>query len=389
MTRFQPLFDRLARDVARGDIPGIAVDICHRGETASWRGGFRDRAQGLPLGEDTLFRLASLTKTVTSVIAGQLVQEGLLELGRPVAHYFPAFSRLKVAVPETGDGGGFRLEPLERAITIQDLLRHTSGFTYGQFRDGPVEAAYRAANMSDHDQTREEIIDKAGRLPLVAQPGAMFEYGMSSDLLGWILEMEAGCELEELVASRIARPLGLSSMRFRPDAAALERLAQPQPDPVTGEIPVLGSRNFHEARWTSAGHGLYATIGDFARFARMLLEGGSLDGARILSPAILRWMTSNHLQPGTRFGPSVERLGGLSPTPQMGQGFGLGFAVRMETGRCMLPGSVGDYFWAGLSGTYFWADPQQDLAVVLCMQAPNQRDFYRSLTRQMVYAALD
>ena len=278
---------------------------------------------------------------------------------------------------------------MRREITVHDLMRHTSGFTYGQFREGPVEAAYRAAGMSGHDQTREDILAKAKDLPLASQPGTTFEYGMSTDLLGWVLEKVAGKELEDLVRVRIAGPLGLSTMTFRPDAAGIARIAQPQPDRVTGEIPILGSRNFYEAGWTSGGHGLFSSADDFARFARMLLGGGAVDGVRLLSPAMVRWMTSDHLPPDLKFGPSLEGIGGAAPTPELGQGFGLGFCVRLQPGKSYWPGAVGDFYWCGLSGTYFWADPANDLTVVLAMQAPNEREQFRSLLRRMVYGALD
>ena len=389
MSRFDALFERLAADVAAGAVPGLAVRIAYGHERAAWSGGFRDRKALAPLTSDTVFRLASLTKTVTSVMAVRLVQDGRLDLTTPLSRYFPAFARLKVCTPDPAVPGGHVFAPIERAITVHDLMRHTSGFTYGQFRDGPVEAAYRAARMADHDQTSADIIAKASDLPLASQPGSTFEYGMSTDLLGWVLEMEADRSLEDLVGDLVARPLGLSSMTFRPDAAGLANLAEPQPDPATGVVPILGSRNFHEARWTSAGHGLFSTVDDFMRFALMLRTGGTLDGVRLLSQPMLRWMTSDHLPPGTAFGPSVDGLGGMAPLPSLGQGFGLGFAVRTAPGRSHWPGSVGDFSWCGLSGTYVWADPAKDLAVVLSMQAPNERETVRSLLRRMIYAALD
>jgi CubicO group peptidase (beta-lactamase class C family) len=389
MARFDTLFERLAADVAAGVVPGLAVRIAWRGERAAWSGGYRDRGALSPLTGDTVFRLASLTKTVTSVMAVRMVESGRLDLATPLSRYFPAFGRLRVSETDPSAPGGHRLVPMVREITVHDLMRHTSGFTYGQFRDGPVEAAYRAARMADHDQTSADIIDKAGDLPLASQPGSTFEYGMSTDLLGWVLEREADKPLEDLVADLVARPLGLASMRFRPDAAGLANLAEPQPDPATGVVPILGSRNFHEARWTSAGHGLFSTVDDFMRFALMLRAGGTLDGERLLSKSMLRWMTSDHLPPGVGFGPSVDGLGGLAPLPALGQGFGLGFAVRTAPGRHFWPGTAGDFSWCGLSGTYFWADPANDLAVVLCMQAPNEREVFRSLLRRMVHAAID
>lgn len=389
MARFDTLFERLAADVAAGVVPGLAVRIAWRGERAAWSGGYRDRGALSPLTGDTVFRLASLTKTVTSVMAVRLVQAGRLDLATPLSRYFPAFARLRVSEADPSAPDGHRLVPMVREITVHDLMRHTSGLTYGQFRDGPVEAAYRAARMADHDQTSADIIAKAGDLPLASQPGSTFEYGMSTDLLGWVLEREADKPLEDLVADLVARPLGLASMRFRPDAAGLANLAEPQPDPATGVVPILGSRNFHEARWTSAGHGLFSTVDDFMRFALMLRAGGTLDGERLLSKSMLRWMTSDHLPPGVGFGPSVDGLGGLAPLPALGQGFGLGFAVRTAPGRHFWPGTAGDFSWCGLSGTYFWADPANDLAVVLCMQAPNEREVFRSLLRRMVHAAID
>jgi CubicO group peptidase (beta-lactamase class C family) len=388
--RFQKLAQFFSEAVAAGDIPGAHLTILYHDERFEWTGGYRDRAAGLAIDADTLFRLASMTKMVTSVAAMTFVESGRLDLGDPVSRYLPELADLKVGVTKRdASGTSLMLEPAYRPMTIQDLLRHTSGLTYGQFSDSLVQQAYREAGMSAHEQTREDILAKLSSLPLAFQPGTTFEYSMSTDVLGWVLEKIADRDLEDVVSRTVTAPLGMTSSWFRPPQARLGNLAQPQIDPVTGEVPILGSRNFYEAGWLSGGHGLFSTAHDFGRFAAMLRGRGTLEGVRILSPRTFGFMVSNHLPPGVSFGPDIASLGPLAPTPAAGQGFGLGFAVRMEAGRNTLPGSGGDFFWSGLSGTYCWVDPAQELAGMILMQSPNRRDHYRSILRRLTYAALD
>ncbi|GKX32704.1 MAG: serine hydrolase [Rhizobiaceae bacterium MnEN-MB40S] len=378
--------DLLSAAIESGEIPGASTIVTWKGVDYGWHGGYRDRGEASSMREDTIFRIASITKTVTSIIAMHFVERGKLSLGEPVSRYFPQFENLSVGVEtETPSGRVLKRVPAERPVLVHDLLRHTSGLTYGQFSDALIHKEYREFGMSDFDQTSGDLLDKLAELPLAYQPGSTFEYGMSTDVLGWLLELIADRSLDDLVQEIVAGPLSLETMGFWPTPDKIERIAQTQPDPVTGEIPVFGSRNFYEAGWVSGGHGLFASAADISRYARMLLAGGELDGTRIIGRKTLEWMTSDHLPRDVKFGLCLENLGALAPTPEMGQGFGLGFALRNRIGGNVLPGSVGDFFWAGISGCYFWIDPAEDLCAVLMMQAPPQRDVMRSSMRQAIY----
>jgi CubicO group peptidase (beta-lactamase class C family) len=227
---------------------------------------------------------------------------------------------------------------------------------------------------------------KLSKLPLAYQPGSIWQYGMSTDVLGRVVEIVSGVELDRFIGDRICKPLGLADTSFGPIDAA--RAAQPQIDPASGKRPPMRDTGIRP-NWISGGSALLSTASNYVRFCQMLLNGGELGGTRLLSPATVALMTSDHLTPDTRRSPSTPLLfGALAPTPELGLGFGLGFAIRTHSGRNPLPGSVGDYSWSGVSGTYFWIDPQQQLIAVLMMQAPIQRLHYRYLMRTLVYQTI-
>ena len=386
--RLQRLLDTLRRDVDQGAVPGGVLLLARRGQIACHEAfGLRDREAGAAMSRETLFRIYSMTKPVTSVAAMMLAEEAALSLADPVAKYLPEFAGLKVAVDsDSTAAASLTTEPSRRAMTVQDLLRHTSGLTYAHLAVPRLKPAYDAANIGD-GQTNAEMIAKLAQMPLAYQPGGTWQYGFSTDVLGRVVEVASGMPLDRFFAERILKPLGMSATGFGPAEAA--RVAEPQIDQATGKRPPLRDVTKPPV-WLSGGSGLLSTAADYLRFCQMLLNGGELDGTRLLSPATVRLMTADHLPPGVAYGPQMRAMfGALAPVPENGIGFGLGFGVRTHAGRNPLPGSAGDFSWTGVSGTYFWIDPAQELIAILMMQAPIQRMHYRYLMRAMVYAAID
>lgn len=387
--RLKRLTDTLQSDIGKGLVPGAVVLVARRGKIACLEAlGYRDREAGERMLPDTIFRIASMTKPFTSVAIMMLAEEGRLLICDPVARYIPEFAELKVAVDsDNASAKKLAKEAMNRPLTVQDLLRHTSGLTYGQFAGPLLKEAYLAENVGDERHTNAEMITRLARLPLAHQPGTTFQYSMSTDVLGRIVELVSGIALDRFIAERISTPLGLSDTTF--GAIDAGRAAEPQIDPATGKRPAMVRSIDGKPTWISGGSGLLSTAADYARFCHMLLNGGALGGIRLLSPPTVALMTSDHLPPDTRYG-ALTRLqfGALAPTPELGLGFGLGFAVRTHAGRNPLPGSVGEYFWSGVTGTYFWVDPKQELIAILLMQAPAQRLHYRYLMRTLVYQAI-
>jgi CubicO group peptidase (beta-lactamase class C family) len=273
-------------------------------------------------------------------------------------------------------------------MTVQDLLRHTSGLTYAAFGDSPVQMLWRDANLQAEDQSNEELVGKLANLPLMFEPGTTWEYSMSTDVLGRVVEVVSGQSLAAFIAERITDPLGMEDTAFSVPGDKAARVAEPLIDKATGKKPPM--RNVtRDNRWHSGGGGLAGTASDYLRFCQMLLNGGELDGVRIIAPKTVAHMASDHLPPNVQYGETARsRFGALAPVPEMGYGFGLGFAVRKAQGMSPAPGSVGEFFWGGATGTYFWIDPQEQMVVVLMLQAPDQRLRYRYLMRRLVYAAV-
>jgi CubicO group peptidase (beta-lactamase class C family) len=379
--------DRLERlsatfrdDVDRGLIPGAVLLIARGGQIGYAEAfGWRDREKQSPMGFDAIFRIASMTKPVTSVAAMMLAEEGKLQIAAPVADYLPELKDRTIGVERVR---------AKRTMTVQDLLRHTSGLTYAQFGDTPVQMAWRDANLMSADQTNEELVAKLAHLPLMFEPGTTWEYSMSTDVLGRVVEVVSGQRLADFFAERITRPLGMADTAFEATGERATRVAEPQIDPATGVRPPMHDVG-RPHRWASGGGGLVSSAADYLRFCQMLLNGGELDGARLLAPGTIRHMATDHLPPGVGYGPAArERFGALAPVPEMGYGFGLGFAVRIAAGRCPLPGSLGEYFWGGVHGMAFWIDPAEQLIVVLMLLAPERRLYYRHLLRPLVYGAI-
>src|SRR5882672_3899974 len=348
----------LQQDVERRLIPGGVFLIARAGKIAYAEAvGYRDREAGAPMTTDAIFRVASMTKPMTSVAAMILAEEGRLQIAAPVTDFLPEFKDLRVGIQ--------RATPT-RTMTVQDLLRHTSGLTYAAFGDSPVQMLWRDANLMDEGQTNAELITKLSHLPLMFEPGTTWEYSMSTDVLGRVVEVVSGQSLAEFFAERITGPLGMVDTGFAATGDRAARLAEMQIDPATGKRPPMPYSEAARGRgWHSGGGGLVSTAADYLRFCQMLLNGGELAAVRLLSPKTVAHMTADHLPPDVAYGPSAHALIGTgAPLPELGQGFGLGFAVRKAIGMSPLPGSVGDYFWGGIYGTSFWVDPAEQLIAI-------------------------
>src|SRR6266853_689188 len=341
-------------EIDKGGIPGAVLLVTRENKLAYLQAlGYQDREKHLAMKADAIFRIASMTKPVTSVAVMMLAEEGKIDLLAPVWQYLPELKDVKVGVEKMDSSSGkptLSFEDTRRAMTVQDLLRHTSGLVYGPFGNSLVHQAYNKANLFDGSQTLAEFVNKLSTLPLVHQPGTVWEYGMSTDVLGRIVEVVSGVAFDRFVQERITGPLGMRDTAFYLSAAQGSRLAEPQVDPATGKRPGSSAPEDltkEKVKWFSGGGGLLSTASDYARFCQMLLNRGELNGVRLLAPKTIAVMTSDQVPPG------IPRLGyeDMAPTPEMGHSFGLGFAVRTDPGHSPLSGSVGDYFWAGAHGT--------------------------------------
>jgi CubicO group peptidase (beta-lactamase class C family) len=380
--------------VDSGKLPGAVVLISRRDEIAYFRTfGFRDREQKTPMTKDTIFRIASMTKSIVSVAAMILAEEGKLDIGAPVSKYLPELKDLKVRVEQLDPATGkteIVMKPPVRPVTVQDLLRHTSGIVYGPpIGNGPVAEAYRDAKVLDRNNTTAELVTKISQLPLANQPGEVWEYGASTDVLGRVIEVVSGMDLDRFVEERVTKPLGMTSTGFYVSAIDRDRVAQPQTDPATGQRPPLFDPT-QKPKLMSGGGGALSTASDYLLFCQMLLHGGRLGNTRLLAPSTINLMTSNALKPGIGYAPAVnQNFGDVGPTPAMGQGFGLGFAVRTEPGENPLPGSTGSFYWTGAFGTTFYIDPKQQLIIIMMIQVPlSESGFYRRIFRYLAYQAL-
>ncbi|QQS15234.1 MAG: beta-lactamase family protein [Rhodospirillales bacterium] len=388
--RLKRLTERMKLGVEKNEIPGAVVLIGRNGKVAYYESfGFRDKEAKSPMKGDAIFRIASMTKPMVSLAIMMLAEEGKLSIAYPASRYLPEFKDLQVGVEKRKDDGTIEvvMEKPRREMTVQDLLRHTSGLTYGAPTGGPLKRAYIDSKVADRDQTNAEMITKLSKLPLVHQPGTTWEYGMSTDVLGRIVEVVSGMPLDKFIAERIAKPLKMTDTAFSVEASKADRGARPQAEGPKNEVPNVPAVTV-DFKWKSGGGGMVSTAADYARLCQFFLNGGALDGVRLVSRKTIELMTADHLPPGTAMGRDMFRFEALLPSPEVGQGFGLGFAVRTEAGRNPLHGSVGDYFWGGAYGTYFWIDPKEKLFAILMMQSPDARLSYRWLMRELVYQAV-
>jgi CubicO group peptidase (beta-lactamase class C family) len=380
--------------VDSGQIPGAVVLIARNDKVAYFQAfGFRDREQKIAMTTDSIFRIASMTKPIVSVGAMMLAEEGKLDIAAPVSKYLPEFKDLQVRVEQVDPATGKTetvMQPQIRPMTVQDLLRHTAGLVYPPpIGNGPVSDAYRDANVLDRNTTLAEMVTKISKLPLAHQPGEVWEYGVAVDVLGRVIEVVSGMDLDQFIDERITKPLGMSSTGFYVGEADRDRLAQPQIDPATGKRPPLFDAT-QKPRLFSGGGGLVSTASDYLLFCEMLLHDGQLGNTRLLSQSTIDLMTSNALKPGIGYSAAaLQRFGDIGPTPAMGQSFGLGFAVRTEGGQNPLPGSTGSFYWTGAWGTTFFVDPKQRLIIIMMMQVPLPAGpLYRHEIRYLAYQAV-
>jgi CubicO group peptidase (beta-lactamase class C family) len=376
--RLQRMSDAFKREVDKGTIPGATIMVARKGQIGWFDAiGRQSPSASTPMAHNSIFRIYSMTKPIVSVGIMMLVEEGHCLLSDPVAKFIPEFANQQVGVENDGK---LDLVPLKRAMTIQDLLRHTSGITYDHTGNGLVQQLYQQSRLRSRKITNAEHAVMVAGLPLKCQPGAEWNYSRSTDILGRIIEVVSGKPLSPFLTERILAPLQMAETAFHTGEENAGRLAEPFPvDPWNGDKIQLFNM-LEKPVMESGGGGLVSTTMDYARFCQMLLNGGVLDGSRIIGRKTLQLMASDHL------GPDVKVDSPLMPP---GHGFGLGFAVRTQTGIAPFMGSVGQFFWSGMGGTFFWIDPVEDLFAVFMSQGPGQRTYTRTLARDLVYAALE
>ena len=377
-TRLQRMSDAFQRDIDKGTIPGATVMVARRGQIGWFEAlGRQSPAAVAPMAHNSLFRVFSMTKPIVSVGIMMLLEDGHFLLNDPVAKYIPEFANQKVGVDNNGK---LDLVPPRRPMTIQDLLRHTSGITYDHTGNSPVQQLYQQSRLRSRKITNAEHAAIVASLPLICQPGAEWNYSRSTDVLGRLIEVVTGQTLGAFLTERILAPLQMAETAFHTGQENAGRLAEPfLTDPWNGEKVQLFNM-LEKPAMESGGGGLVSTTMDYARYCQMLLSGGTLDGTRIIGRKTLELMASDHL------GPNVKLDSHLVPA---GHSFGLGFAVRTQQGMAPFAGSVGQFFWSGMAGTFFWIDPREDLFAVFMSQGPGQREYFRTLVRSLVYAAVE
>ena len=373
-------------EVAAKRLPGAVVMLARDGQVVYHEAfGLRDPASGAPMTKDSIFRIYSMTKPITAVAVLILMEEGKLRLGDPAARFLPALRNPKVLV-ETKDSQGqsqTTLVPAVREITILDLLRHTSGMTYGVFGTTPVDQMMKAAGLNDaamkYRLTDMQLTEEMGKLPLQHQPGTQWQYGRSTDVLLALVEAVSGQRGDAFMQERIFAPLGMVDTAFNLPANKRDRMAEPGPDPASGTISALTDVT-QPRTFLGGGEGLLSTASDYMRFGLMLANGGSLNGVRLLSRKSVELMSADHMSP--------EIATGRGYLPGPGYGFGLTVAVRTAAGQASGPGSVGEFNWGGYAGTRFWVDPMERLVPIMMIQAPLQSRNASGAFRALVYQAI-
>ncbi|MFC4170497.1 serine hydrolase domain-containing protein [Microvirga sp. GCM10011540] len=374
-------------EIEKGTMPGAVTLIARNGEIVHFEAhGFIDAAKAKPMTKDAVFRAFSMTKPFVSAAAMKLVEEGKMSLRDPISNWMPEFKQMTVYTEQTDDRGRTTrvAVPAKRQITVQDLLRHTSGFTYAGSAPFPeLKEAYDKAEIESRnsDLSPEELIKRLSTIPLAYEPGTRWEYGVSTDVLGVLVERVSGKRLDHYLDEILFKPLNMKDTRFQATPEQLPKLADalgsdPQKADAWKWVRVEEDPG---KRYRLGGAGTVTTAEDYFRFAQMMLNGGELDGVRILSPETVEFMTSDHI---------AGLQGAPTPTTGPGYGFGLGFGVRLQEGLSWVPGSTGDYMWAGAGGTSFTIDPKENIVGVFMAAAPSPRLHTRFLFKNLLYGAL-
>jgi CubicO group peptidase (beta-lactamase class C family) len=388
LLRLDLVSEYLSAQVTEGKIPGAILLIQQHGKPVYHElFGVRDVATKLSMTDDTIFRLFSMTKPITSVVAMMLIDEGKFSLDDPVAKYIPSFANVKVGVEKKAEDGSKTLElvPPNRPPTILDLMRQTSGITYGFYGDSLVRKAYTAANIYAGDPDNAEFAERIAKLPLQNQPGTLWQYGHSTDVLGRIMEIVTGKSLLAIEREKLLDPLGMNSTRFYvPEPERQKLLAKPMPNDSDFRVG-FESKAEIPMKWESGGGGMVSTMSDLTRFAQMVLDGGKFEGRRYLSPKAFAEMTTDHIGPSSGVGRDFFYF------PGDGFGFGLGFGVRTDPGYAKPPpaGSLGELKWDGASGCYFVIDRKQDMFFVLLEQTPSERQKIQPAVKRLIYEATE
>jgi CubicO group peptidase (beta-lactamase class C family) len=386
--RLEVIGAALRSEISAGKLPGAVLGIARRGKLAYLEAfGHLDRAAGTPMPVDAVFSIASMTKPLASVAALSLYEEGRLMVNEPVSKYLPQLARMGVATARArsdAEHAGERV-PARREMTIQDLMRHTAGVTYGNRGSTPFDKSYLTSSDEVAEQmSGPEFLDKLAALPLHFEPGTKWDYGFGLDVLGLAIEAVSGESLAAFLDHRVFKPLGMVDSGFVVPRESAHRFAKGLPcDPLTGQ-PQRMRDSTKPHKFACGGGCAVSTCSDYLRFALMLLNGGTLNGTRILGRKTVDYMTADHI------GPEVD-VTRLNQWPNInGYGFGLGVAVRRATGAGGAVSSKGEFHWAGATGTYFWVDPSEELAVVFMAHAPGAMRFYlRQLVHALVFQALD
>lgn len=380
------LLATLQSEIDKGRLPGAVVILSRHGKVELFEKlGDQIPASdgaGVPMALDSIFRIYSMTKPIVSVAIMMLMEQGKLLLSDSVSKYLPEYAKQQVA---TEVDGQVSLVAVTKPATIQDLLRHTAGLTYEFLGNSAAQKAYRASKigMSLSDSSNAEFSKLLAAQPLQYEPGTVWEYSRATDVLGVIVEVVSGQTLGNFLHDHIFKPLSMLETGFSVPSDKHHRIAEPFKKDPDGGIQLKLINIQDPPKFESGGGGLASTAYDYARFLQFMLNKGELDGVRLLSSHTVDFMTADHLGDLPISAPCTATL--LPP----GHGFGLGFAVRKETGISTVPGSAGVYYWGGIAGTTFFVDPKLDMFAMMLIQAPNQRDYYRPLFRNLVYAALE